>query len=222
MRPSSSPLGALALASLVWAGTIPAIASAQDGAGALAAPDPQATEPAEIAPDGEQGDPAEATERDRAEAGPSRSGIDGLPAPVEISQAALRSLANLDVHELALDRDRGSNDFDQLVAITLYVGGVALSIAGVSLIVGVIFEAACVNGLVDECADGPAFVSAAIPVSVGAAVLLAGATIIQRRVDTWDRDLDARERELEGERERREREVGLAIGPGSLGLRIEL
>ena len=142
-----------------------------------------------------------------------------LPAPAEVSQRSVRELANLEIVELQLTRERSQSDVDQALAITLYVGAVLGAIGAVSLTVGAIMEGVCIDGDVSACLDGPSFVAAAIPTAIITTVLFFGATLYQKRVDTRARGLDERGREIEERRRRLEGDLGLAVGPTSLMLR---
>jgi hypothetical protein len=81
-------------------------------------------------------------------------------------------------------------------------------------------EAVCINGIIDECVDGAAFLTGAIPTAVVAATLLIGASFAERGARTRHRELDVRERELGERRRALERRVGLALGPLSFGVRV--
>lgn len=143
-----------------------------------------------------------------------------LPAPAEVSQRAARELANLELQELALAREQDQTDLDQTIAVTLYVGGVLGAIAAVSLTIGTIFEAVCIDGDVSACMDGPSFVAAAIPTAIITTTLLFGATLYQRRVDSRSQDLGERRREIDERRQRLEHDLGLAAAPSALEVRM--
>lgn len=143
-------------------------------------------------------------------------GAAALPAPMEASQRQVRELANLEIEALALDREREQTGVEQAVAVTLFIGAVGGAIASVSLALGTILEAICIDGVIDDCLDGPSYVAAAIPTALVTATLFVGASIYQNRVDARRAVFDERGREIEERRERIQHDLGLALGPTSL------
>lgn len=144
-----------------------------------------------------------------------------LSAPRVDPAHAERVLRNLAFAEQALAEEHGAADLTLAVAINLYVGGALLSIVSVSLLVGIVLESVCINGIVDECLDGPSFLSGFIPSALGAAALLIGAQITEQRASAHYRSLEERAEALEarrlaGPRAALEPTVGVSLGLGSL------
>lgn len=143
---------------------------------------------------------------------------DALPAPAEASRRSVRELANLEIQELALERDIGQADLQQVLSVMLYVGAVGGAIASVALALGTVFEAICVDGDIDDCLDGPSYIAGAIPTALVTATLFIGATLYQRRVDARRSVYDERRREIHERRQRLEHDLGLALGPTSIAI----
>lgn len=143
-----------------------------------------------------------------------------LAAPVVDPARAERVLRNIAFAEEALREERGGADLTLAVAVNLYVGGALLSVLSVSLLVGIALEAACINGVVDECLDGPGYLAGFIPSALGAAALLIGAYTTEQRASAHYRSLDERAAALEarrhGPRAALEPTVGISLGAGSL------
>ena len=144
-----------------------------------------------------------------------------LAAPAFDPVRVERALRNLAFAEQALTEERGGADLTLAVAVNLYVGGGLLSIASVSLLVGVVLESVCINGVVDECLDGPSFLAGFIPSALGAAALLVGARTTEERASAHYRSLEERANTLEARRlagpsAALEPTVGISLGAGSL------
>lgn len=102
--------------------------------------------------------------------------------------------------------------------MNLYVGGVLLSVLSASLIIGTIFEAACINGDISECTDGPAFLIGAIPATIAAVALLFGAATTEQRAQAHYRSLDRRGREVEDRRRLLGPSASVLVGPASIAI----
>lgn len=140
-----------------------------------------------------------------------------LASPRIDAAGSARALRNLDFASRALAHERGSADLEFAVAVNLYVGGVLLSVLSASLIIGTVFEAACINGDISECTDGPAFLIGAIPATIAAVALLFGGATTEARAQAHYRSLDRREREVE-DRRRLLPSASLSIGPASIAV----
>lgn len=155
------------------------------------------------------------------ESPPERVEGRALSAPRIDPARAERVLRSLAFAEQALADERGGADLTLAVAINLYVGGALLSIVSVSLLVGIVLESVCINGIVDECLDGPSFLAGFIPTALGAAALLVGARTTEERASAHYRSLEERAEALEARRLAAPRaalepSVGISLGLGSL------
>lgn len=136
-----------------------------------------------------------------------------LVAPARDDARVERLLGSIDVLREELQRDRGGADLEMAVAVNLYVGGVMLSILSASLLIGTIFEGVCVNGVIEECTDGAAFLIGAIPSTLGALGLLVGAATTETRARARHEALDAREGEIDEAVRAVEARFDLALSP---------
>ncbi len=157
------------------------------------------------------------------ERAPDRAEGRALSTPRVDPTRAERALRNLAFAEQALAEERGAADITLAVAVNLYVGGALLSIVSASLLVGIVLESVCFNGVVDECLDGPSFLAGLIPSALGAVSLLVGARITEERATAHYRSLDARAESLETRRRAAPRaalapHIDLSIGLGALGV----
>jgi hypothetical protein len=163
------------------------------------------------------------------EAGPEVDGGDALHAPApgghELARPAApdpertaRLLSGIEARRAALSRDRGSAELEMVVAVSLYVGGALLALLTTSLIVGVAFEGACINGVIDECTDGADFLIGAIPAAIGSFALFAGAFTTETRARHRHRLLDERERGVEDAERALPARAALVLTPAGLAV----
>lgn len=240
-------IGALAMMALgcAWL-ALPSSGEAQQAAaGALGAPAeeqqaPVGTVPADAVPAAVVAQDAAPTEAVAEEAAPDEAevpGSDALPEPDEVAEPSpsrqldapmppslaprdiAMQLANLELEELALQRESDSIGSDRTLSIALYVGGIGLTIASVAMLVAAVLQGACVS---EEfgCYDAPQYIIGGVPVALIGALILSGASTINSRVGIRERALRPRREAVEEQRRTLERRVGLAIGPGSLRLSV--
>lgn len=190
------------------AGPPPAEARVESAVPAAVIPPPPGAEPAvEL-------DPALVIPESVPEAAPEPPpGADALAAPNADREVAARLLQNLALAEEALARERTGADWTMAIAVNLYVGGAMLGLLSISLIVGVILEAVCFNGIPDECTDGPAFITGAIPSAIGAVSLMIGAYTTEQRARARHETLDLRRDGIESQRREVESRLSLSISP---------
>lgn len=145
----------------------------------------------------------------------------GAPATPEASRIdAARRLANLSIDEAAIDRLRGAAEGQRILSTSLYVGGIALTFASVSLFVVSALQGACVAEADLGCYDASEYLVGGLASGAIGAVLLSGAGFADRRAGYLEGQVRERELDLEERRERLERRVGLALGPTSIHLRV--
>lgn len=169
--------------------------------------------------------PAEAEPEAAAEpqAEPAPAPVEALGSPVAPSAAqrsAAHRLANLHIDELALQREQDAASQQRLLAVALYTGGVALSVASVSMLVVSALQGACVAEADLGCYDVPEYIIGGLGTAVIAAVLMSGATFADRRASYLDERAREHEDELDERRRTLERQVGLAVGPTSVRLTL--
>jgi hypothetical protein len=162
-------------------------------------------------------------------AGPDRSAGDALDAPrpgghtlarpdALDAERTARLLAGIEARRAALARDRGGAELEMAVAVNLYVGGALLALLTTSLLVGVAFEGACLNGVIDECTDGADFLIGALPAAIGSFALFAGAFTTETRARHRHRLLDEREHGIEDAERALPAGVRLALSPAGLAV----
>lgn len=194
----------------------PALASAQDVA------PPDVGDEAPTAADElllpEPDEPDEAT--GGALVSPSPGGTElARPDAVDPDRVA-RLLAGIEARRAALARDRGGADLEMAIAVNLYAGGALLALLATSLLVGVAFEGACINGVIDECTDGAAFLIGALPAAIGSLALFVGAYTTEMRARERHRILDLGERDIEASERALPGRFRMALAPGGFAARF--
>lgn len=175
---------------------------------------------------GAQDAPAEVAPRPASErvAEPaSRSGASDLGAPTAPEPSrmdAARRLASLAIDEAAIERQRGGASGERVLATSLYVGGVTIVFASVSLFVISALQGACVAEADLGCYDASEYMVGGLASGAIGAVLLSGAGFADRRAGFLEGRVREREIELEERRDLLQRRVGLALGPTSIHLRV--
>lgn len=143
----------------------------------------------------------------------------GLPRapdhPVDLGER----FSSLEFEERELAREASMMQSDRMITLSLYIGGITLTIGSVAMLVSAVLQGTCVSEDFG-CYSAREFVMGGIPVALVGGIILSGAALRDARVGARERALDVRREALEERRRRLERQAGLALGPASLELRV--
>lgn len=143
----------------------------------------------------------------------------GLPRAPDHPADIAERFSSLEFEEHELAREVSLVETDRMITLSLYIGGITLTIGSVAMLVSAVLQGACVSEDFG-CYSTRELIMGGIPVALVGGVVLAGAALTDSRVGARQRALDERRESLEQRRRIIEGRAGFALGPASLELRI--